>query len=1133
MTRILLRDLEPGRLYHIQARATNGEESSQWSQLWDLQTTSDIMPPAAPTGLSWTVQGTAFNAVWTGPTTNQDGTTLKDFKDFQVKVYSPSAPGTVATYYTPAARFDFPFELNVNALGTPRAQVTIEVRARDNTGNLSTAATATATNPAPANVSNFTATAATDSISLKWDQNTDTDLKYYQVYQGTALGAENTLVYTGLGNSYKFETLSTNPQYFKIYAVDVFNTQSATAAQANATARSSLGVDTTPPAAPTGVTVSSSLDSSDVTGSTAYIDVSWTGVADTDLQNYSVRYSTGTSWQYINVPDGTTSARINGLSANTAYNVAVASVDFQGNSSAYTNAGTYPITTTRDTTAPSTPSAPTIAANALQIQVSHAGTKAAGGALESDVQYLEVHVSTTNGFTVSSSTMIGRINFGLANVGTFPIPASASSGTAQTWYAKVVAVDYAGNRSGSSAGSSASVPLIASTNIQDATITNAKISDLAADKLSAGSAFINQLNIRNSLIIDNASGEIKSSNYSAGSAGWRLYQTTLEINQGTIRAAALLLQSGENLIHPAYSDFEWAPSWYTTYPLPMGWDTGGSATNGVVDTATVTPKYNVQCLRLVRASGGTYARVVLTSGTVTSYNVTLEPSTDYIVSAWIMTPNASGDKLVSLNLNSSAGASSGSQQTITADGTWQRISSVLTTNSSGQVNMDVKLWTVGTIYIDGVQIERKLTSQTTPSSWRPPSVTSVDGGIIRTGSIQSTAAANGLSGQPAWSINMSGAAQFGDAMVRGRLVVGDPSNPSADGVNSRIMSANYVANSSGWIIRNDGFAEFNNVTIRSGNTISGTALYYSGTPASGNLFLSFASASGTDSFGNTYPKGVGIGPATAPQVVMNTNGSAGYIQFPTHRPIENTVAQLLVGVVNSGAANEYASLQMKGPTVTGATDYSSLSLNSQNNDGSSNANLALKTGTASFIMDQDVITLTGPRLTILPTASGSSVIYANAATGHTGNLFRAAINSTDYFTVDSNGVLATYANQNFSTYSPISSGHGSGTFSSKTGWYQRIGKMIYFTAYFTMSVAGSGPTPWAFSAPTSIDRTTRQVVFGHMESGGAPGSISAVAFTGGSGVMFDRVRSSTGVNITGGDLTVSAIVTFSGWYREA
>lgn len=818
MTRILLRDLEPGRLYHIQARATNGEQSSQWSQLWDLQTTSDIMPPAAPTDLSWVVEGTAFKAVWTGPTTNQDGSPLSDFKDFQVKVYSPANLGVVATYYTTSARFDFPFEMNVNALGTPRAQVTIEVRARDNTGNLSTSATATATNPPPANVAGFTATGITDAIALKWTANADTDLKYYQVYHGTAAGSENTLVYTGLNTSFVFDTLSTNPQYFKILAVDVFNSQSATAAQANATAKSSLGVDTTPPAVPTNVQVTANLHSTDPTGATAFIDVSWDAVADTDLQSYIIRYSsspTTTSWQYVEVPEGTLEGRIHNLRANTVYYVAVSAMDFQGNKSAWTNAATYPITTPADTSAPAAPTGVTVGAGVTTMTVFW--NENSEGDVKGGIGYYEIQLDTVN--TFNSGNLITK-----QTSGTITSFSNLTSNT--TYYTRVRAVDLSGNTGAYSSIVSGTPRYIANSDIQAGTINGDRITaatingdrmianTLDANVIKANSTFSQNVNVGATFTMA-ASGIMQSSNYAAGSAGWRLTNTTLEINQGTIKAAALQLQSGENLLHPAYADFEFAPAWYTANPLPMGWDAGGSATNAVVNTSTVTPKYNTQSLQLVRAAGGTYARVALTSGTTTSYNLILEASTEYIVSAWIMTPNTSGDKQVSLNFNSSAGSSSGAQQTITANGTWQRISSVLTTNSSGTVNVDVKLWTVGTIYIDGVQVERKLTGQTTPSSWRPPSVTNVDGGIIKTGSIQSTAAANGLSGQPAWSINTQGNAQFGDALIRGRLVVGDPNNPTADGVNSRIHSANYAAGSTGWIIRNDGYAEFRQIAVNS------------------------------------------------------------------------------------------------------------------------------------------------------------------------------------------------------------------------------------------------------------------------------------------------------------------------------
>jgi hypothetical protein len=163
----------------------------------------------------------------------------------------------------------------------------------------------------------------------------------------------------------------------------------------------------------------------------------------------------------------------------------------------------------------------------------------------------------------------------------------------------------------------------------------------------------------------------------------------------------------------------------------------------------------------------------------------------------------------------------GGTPTVVANGTWTRIQGTFNTGANSTLMTYMSLYNTGSVYFDGLQIERKLTSATAASPWRAPSSTSIDGGIIRTGEIRSTALANGLSGQPAWSINMTGGAQFGDATVRGRIVVGDPTNPTADGVNSRIHSANYVAGTSGWIIRNDGYAEFRNLAV---NSIKVTAL---------------------------------------------------------------------------------------------------------------------------------------------------------------------------------------------------------------------------------------------------------------------------------------------------------------------
>ncbi|HEY6019824.1 MAG TPA: hypothetical protein VIY48_07935 [Candidatus Paceibacterota bacterium] len=73
-----------------------------------------------------------------------------------------------------------------------------------------------------------------------------------------------------------------------------------------------------------------------------------------------------------------------------------------------------------------------------------------------------------------------------------------------------------------------------------------------------------------------------------------------------------------------------------------------------------------------------------------------------------------------------------------------------------------------------------------------------------------------------------------------------------------VHSDNYVTGVSGWTINKDGSAEFNNVVIRGSEVLGGTALYYSGTPAAGNLVASISGAAGTDPFGNGYLAGVSV-----------------------------------------------------------------------------------------------------------------------------------------------------------------------------------------------------------------------------------------------------------------------------------
>jgi hypothetical protein len=133
-----------------------------------------------------------------------------------------------------------------------------------------------------------------------------------------------------------------------------------------------------------------------------------------------------------------------------------------------------------------------------------------------------------------------------------------------------------------------------------------------------------------------------------------------------------------------------------------------------------------------------------------------------------------------------------------------------------------------------------------------------------------------------------------------------------------------------------------------------------------------------------------------------------------------------------------------------------------------------------------------------------------------------------------------------SSYVPTVANGGTVTWTTRTGWYYTFGAahMVFFACYLVVNVAGSGTTQITVTAPTNIDRTTRQVIGGHMEipSGSVNtnlGPMSAVAFAageGGTGAIIDRLRGETAagsLNIRGVDLVAAAIITLTGCYRAA
>lgn len=177
------------------------------------------------------------------------------------------------------------------------------------------------------------------------------------------------------------------------------------------------------------------------------------------------------------------------------------------------------------------------------------------------------------------------------------------------------------------------------------------------------------------------------------------------------------------------------------------------------------------------------------------------------------------------------------------------------------------------------------------------------------------------------------------------------SNPIVGGttlIRPAIQSPNYGPGSSGWSINKDGSAEFNDITVR----------------------------------GTGTTEAIVVGADGQPQVIIGSNANIGAISFPTNSSVENLIAGIISQRLNAGLANEALLLHILSPTVDGAGDRSSLQLNSQNNDGSSQANASLRAGTGVFVLDETVATFSVPSVVTTGSVTvGDSVTADNMRWG--------------------------------------------------------------------------------------------------------------------------------------------------------
>ena len=357
--------------------------------------------------------------------------------------------------------------------------------------------------------------------------------------------------------------------------------------------------------------------------------------------------------------------------------------------------------------------------------------------------------------------------------------------------------------------------------------TGLEINDgsIDAKTLRANSALINEIVIGETAT---GPGGIRSNDYVANSNGFKLSTAGLEVNKGSISAEALRLQIGRNQMHPAYADFEHDESFYAGkianfFAIPM--------------VSSEQAKFGSKSLKITWT--GDSGSSVHLAASESDWNVKFDPSKKQIVSMWVFIPDSYSVRMI-IRYNQTNGVRGNILTPLVPTGTgWQRISyewtpPALATGDAlvGIVNGAGSL--SKSMYVDAVQFEEKTGASSEPSTYFPPSTTTIDGGAIRTGSIRSSALNS--RGEPYWSINMSGNAVFNRALIQEELIVGDPSSASKY---ASIKSVNYTAGTSGWIIDSSGKFEANDGTFRgkimassleASMNIAGSGVIISGTP---------------------------------------------------------------------------------------------------------------------------------------------------------------------------------------------------------------------------------------------------------------------------------------------------------------
>ncbi len=356
-------NLRPGNVYGLQIK---GEGTSQY----------------------WITKDCEFTWNWDN-TYGRGGT----FDYFRVKILKTDGT-SIREEQVKEKYYNYFFEKNKKDNGAPIASFQIQVTAVNTAGMESLRADSLVVYNLPPNpIQGLITMSSLRNISLAWTLSTEVDILSYEIYRSDT---DDSGTSTKIGevsanaSSYIDNGLTTGTtKYYWLKAKDVFGQLSSFSVGASGAAIALQGgdLDTTPPATPTGLGLTSAVEIDADGHQQSYIQASWTANIEGDLSHYEYRVKVS-GGNYIYGYVTINSIKLGPVVANQTYYVGIRAMDSLNNKSGFcTDVST---TSAKDTSAPGTPANPAATAGIQYIVLTwDYGT-------ETDLSYYQIFRDTVD-----------------------------------------------------------------------------------------------------------------------------------------------------------------------------------------------------------------------------------------------------------------------------------------------------------------------------------------------------------------------------------------------------------------------------------------------------------------------------------------------------------------------------------------------------------------------------------------------------------------------------------------------------------------------------------------------------------------------------------------------------------------